>query len=97
MECELPNVGHSVKRARWHLVISFDCRVMLKSILVDLLAAAASGFAGFLTFLLLIRHGWFDGPSGGLVIFPLVFLPAVGFGLYGCLSALAKLRRSKLK
>ena len=70
---------------------------MVKSLLVGLLGAAAGGFAGLLTFIFLIRREWFDGPGGGMVVFPMVFLPAAGFGLYGFLSTLARLRTSGRK
>jgi hypothetical protein len=68
---------------------------MVKSLFIGSVFAVAGGFAGFLPFVFLVRRGWLDGPGGGVAIFPLLLVPAVGFGLYGFISTLAKFRKGR--
>lgn len=66
---------------------------MLKPILFGIAFGAGGAIAGFLTFVFLVWLNWFDGPGGGMVVFPLVLVPAIGFGLYGFASTLIRSRK----
>jgi hypothetical protein len=56
---------------------------MLKSLLVSLAFAAGGGIVGLLIFMFQVQRGWWDGPGGGMIVFPMVVIPAVGCGLCG--------------
>jgi hypothetical protein len=45
--------------------------------------AVAGGFIGFLLFFVTVWFGWWDGPGGGMALFPLVLIPAILCGFYG--------------
>ena len=45
--------------------------------------AVGGGFFGSLIFLITVWCGWWDGPGGGMVLFPLVLIPAIICGFYG--------------
>lgn len=66
---------------------------LIRALIIGLLAAIAGGFVGVLLFFLLIRMGSFDGPGGGMAVFPFVLVPAIGLGLYGFSVSLNKSRR----
>jgi hypothetical protein len=68
---------------------------MVKSPPVGSVFALGAGFAGLLAFVFLVWRGWFDGPGGGMVIFPLFLVPAIAFGSYGFGSTLAKFRKAR--
>ena len=55
----------------------------LKILVVTLALAFAGGILGLLIFAFLVQRGWWDGPGGGMMIFPLVLIPAFGGGIYG--------------
>jgi hypothetical protein len=56
---------------------------MVKSLLVGLAFAAGGGIVGLLIFVFQVQRGWWDGPGGGMILFPMVLIPAGGCGLYG--------------
>jgi ABC-type molybdate transport system permease subunit len=56
---------------------------MLKILVVTLALAVVAGIAGLLTFAFLVQRGWWDGPGGGMMIFPLVLMPAFCGGIWG--------------
>jgi hypothetical protein len=68
---------------------------MLRAFLFGVISGAGGAIAGFLIFVLLIRLNWFDGPGGGMAVFPLVLLPAIGLGIYGFARTLGKVRRQE--
>ena len=45
--------------------------------------AIGGGFVGFLLFFVTVQCGWWDGPGGGIVVFPMVLIPAFLCGIYG--------------
>lgn len=68
---------------------------MAKSLAVGILFGLSGGFAGALLFTYMLRSGWLDGPGGGMAVFPLVLLPAVGFGAYGFLGTVRTTQRAR--
>ena len=56
---------------------------ILKTLLVALAFAVVGGIVGLLIFAFLIQRGWWDGPGGGMMIFPMVLIPVIGGGIYG--------------
>jgi hypothetical protein len=65
----------------------------LVSIFLGIVFAACGGVAGLLIFVATIKLGWFDGPGGGMMVFPLVFVPAFMFGVCGFGWTLNKIRK----
>lgn len=57
--------------------------MVVRTLLGGMLYAVVAGFGGLLLFAVSVWFGWLDGPGGGMVVFPLVLVPAIGFGLYG--------------
>jgi phosphate/sulfate permease len=56
---------------------------ILKTLLVSLAFAVVGGIVGLLIFAFQVQRGWWDGPGGGMIFFPMVLIPAIGSGLYG--------------
>ena len=67
-------------------------REMVKSLLVGLAFALGGGIVGLLIFGFLVQRGWWDGPGGGMIVFPMVLIPAAGCGLYGFISSWKRIR-----
>jgi hypothetical protein len=62
----------------------------MKALLFGTLYGFGGAFVGFILFVVFIRLDWLADPGGGMALFPLVFLPAVGFGAYGFARGLRK-------
>jgi hypothetical protein len=45
--------------------------------------AVGGGFVGVLVFFITVQCGMWDGPGGGMVLFPMVLIPAILCGSYG--------------
>jgi hypothetical protein len=65
-------------------------RAMVKSLLVGLVFAAGGGIVGLLIFVFQVQRGWWDGLGGGMILFPVVLILAIGSGLYGFIRSRRK-------
>lgn len=72
-------------------------RIWLLSILVGVGCAALGGALGIVLFGITIALNWFDGPGGGLIIFPLVLICGSISGLLGWRYSLRTLSRVAMK
>jgi hypothetical protein len=66
---------------------------ILKTLLVSLAFAVVGGIVGLLIFAFQVQRGWWDGPGGGMILFPMVLIPAFGSGLYGFIFGLRKFQK----
>jgi hypothetical protein len=68
---------------------------MFKALLFGLVFAVSGAVAGVLIFMFQVQRGWWDGPGGGMVVFPMALVPALGCGIYGFVLARKKSRNGK--
>jgi len=61
--------------------------MIIKALLYGLFYGSAlaigGGIVGLLIFVITVWCGWWDSPGGGMVVFPLVLIPAVICGFCG--------------
>jgi hypothetical protein len=69
--------------------------MIVKSLLVGLAFSTAGGIVGLFVFALQVQHGWWDGPGGGMIVFPMVLIPAIVCGFYGYARTQRRLPRRK--
>jgi hypothetical protein len=56
---------------------------MVEVLLFGLAFAAGGAVVGLLIFVFQVQRGWWNGPGGAMIVFPMVLIPALGCGLYG--------------
>jgi hypothetical protein len=66
---------------------------MVKVLLAGLAFAAGGGIVGLLIFAVQVQRGWWDGPGGGMIVFPMVLIPAGACGVYGFILARRKFQK----
>jgi hypothetical protein len=54
---------------------------MVEVLLFGLAFAAGGAVVGLLIFVFQVQRGWWDGPGGAMIVFPMVLIPALGCGL----------------
>jgi hypothetical protein len=69
---------------------------IVKTLLVSLAFAFVGGIVGHMIFAFQVQRGWWDGPGGEMMLFPMVLIPAFGGGLYGFTFGLKKFQKPSL-